>query len=105
MAKEKKAFGLSLILKTAKLWGDTWTGRAVVLYCDNDAVCEVIWHKKPRDQRMLSLLREFLFVVVTKKFHPVVTKISTTDNLLVVDLTRQLQKNCLASLDFRGWWE
>ena len=57
----------TLIVST-KIWGDTWTGRAIVIYCDNDAVCEVIWKKKPKDQMMLSLLREFLFIVVSKKF-------------------------------------
>ena len=78
-----------VLIVSAKLWGDTWTGRAVVLYCDNDAVCEVIWHKKPRDQTMLSLLREFLYVVVTKKFHPVVRKISSADNHLADHISRR----------------
>ena len=77
-----------VLIISAKLWGDTWTGRAVVLYCDNDAVCEVIWHKKPRDQAMLTLLREFLYVVVTKKFFPVVRKISTKDNHLADHISR-----------------
>ena len=38
---------------------------------------------------MLSLLREFLFVVVTKKFHPVIRKISTTENLLADHISRR----------------
>ena len=38
------------LIVSAKLWGDTWTGRPIALYCDNDAVCEVIWNKKPREQ-------------------------------------------------------
>ena len=81
-----------VLIVSAKLWGDTWTGRAIVLYCDNDAVCEVIYHKKPRDQMMLTLLREFLYVVVTKKFHPVVRKISTTDNLLADHISRRFDE-------------
>ena len=36
-----------VLIVSAKLWGDTWTGRPIALYCDNDAVCEVIWNKKP----------------------------------------------------------
>ena len=60
-----------------------------MLYCDNDAVCEVVWHKKPRDQMMMSLLREFLHVVVTRKFYPVVRKISTTDNHLADHISRR----------------
>ena len=78
-----------VLIVSAKLWGETWTGRAVVIYCDNDAVCEVIKHKKPRDQMMLSLLREFLYTVVTKKFYPVVRKISTTDNHIADHISRR----------------
>ena len=81
-----------VLIVSAKLWGETWTGRAVVLYCDNDAVCEVIWNKKPRDQTMLSLLREFLHIVVTRKFYPVVRKISTTDNHLADHISRRFDE-------------
>ena len=77
------------LIVSAKLWGDTWTGRPIVLYCDNDAVCEVVWNKKPRNQVMLSLLREFLHVVVSKKFYPVVRKISTSDNHLADHISRR----------------
>ena len=81
-----------VLIVSAKQWGDTWTGRAVVLYCDNDAVCEVIWNKKPRDPAMLSLLREFLHVVVTKKFFPVVRKISSSDNYLADHISRRFDE-------------
>ena len=86
------------LIVSAKLWGDTWTGRAIVLYCDNDAVCEVIWHKKPRDQMMLSLLREFLYVVVTKKFYPVVRKISSADNHLADHISRRFDETAAQEL-------
>ena len=87
-----------VLIVSAKLWGDTWTGRAVILYCDNDAVCEVIWHKKPRDQMMLSLLREFLYVVVTKKFYPVVRKISSADNHLADHISRRFDESAAQEL-------
>ena len=68
------------MIVSAKLWGDTWTGRCIVMYCDNDSVCDTITYKKPRDPALLSLLREFLYVVVSKKFFPVVRKIGTVEN-------------------------
>lgn len=77
-----------VLIVSAKIWGGTWTGRPMVLYCDNDAVCEVIWNKKPRNPTMLSLLREFLYVVVTLKFFPVVRKISTSENKLADNISR-----------------
>ena len=87
-----------VLIVSAKLWGATWTGRAVVLYCDNDAVCEVVWRKKPRDQMMLSLLREFLHVVVTCKFFPVVRKISSKDNHLVDHISRRFDETAAAKI-------
>ena len=59
------------------------------MYCDNDAVVETIQKKKPKDQAMLSLLREFLFVVVTEKFFPVVKKIGTKTNDLADFISRR----------------
>ena len=77
-----------VLIVSAKLWGETWTGRPIVLYCDNDAVCDVVVHKKPRDPVMLSLLREFLLVVVTRKFYPVIRKISSSDNHIADFISR-----------------
>ena len=87
-----------VLIVSAKLWGETWTGRAMVLYCDNDAVCEVIWKKKPRDQLMLSLLREFLHVVVTKKFYPVIRKISSKENHLADHISRRFDEHAATEL-------
>jgi hypothetical protein len=36
-----------VLLVSAKQWGDTWTGRCMVIYCDNDSVVETIEKKKP----------------------------------------------------------
>ena len=63
-----------------RIWGRSWSGRAVKILCDNDAVVEVCCNQKPRDDRMAKFLREFLLLVVKYKFIPVVEKISTTDN-------------------------
>ena len=79
-----------IIIISAKLWGDTWTGR--VIYCDNDSVCDTIKNKKPRDPALLSLFREFLFVVVTKKIFPVVRKIGTIENKVADYISRRFDK-------------
>ena len=77
------------MIVSAKQWGDTWTGRTIVLYCDNDSVVDCTVYKKPRDPSLLSLLREFLHVVVTKKFFPVVRKIGTKQNALADHISRR----------------
>ena len=49
------------VILAIKLWGSNWRGKKVVIYCDNDAVCDVVYHKKPKDLKMQSLLRDFFF--------------------------------------------
>ena len=78
-----------VVIVSARLWGDDWAGRSVVIWCDNDAVVDTIVYKKPRDPALLSLLREFLYLVVTKKFFPVVRKIGTKDNSLADFISRR----------------
>ena len=50
---------------------------------------DTINSRKPKDPALLSLLREFLFIVVSVKFFPVVRKISTTDNDLADYISRR----------------
>ena len=69
-----------VVLASCWLWGDMWTGCLVYLFCDNDAVIEVLDKEKPKDSRMQDLLREFLYIVCLKKFTPVFRKISTKSN-------------------------
>ena len=52
----------------------------VYLFCDNEAVVETLEKQKPKDPRMQDLLREFLFLVCTRKFTPVLRKIGTKAN-------------------------
>ena len=78
-----------VIIASARLWGDEWAGRTIIVWCDNDAVVDTVVNKKPRDQALLSLLREFLYIVVTKKFFPVMRKIDTKDNFLADFISRR----------------
>ena len=63
-----------------RLWGEKWAGQKVVIYCDNDAVCDVCTYQKPTNLQMQQLLREFLFWVCRFNFFPVLTKIGTKEN-------------------------
>ena len=87
-----------ILIVSAKLWGDTWTGRSIILFCDNDSVCDTVVYKKPKDQSLLSLLREFLHIVVTKKFYPVVRKIGTKENVLADFISRRFDPEAAAAI-------
>ena len=78
-----------VVIVSARLWGDSWSGKCITIWCDNDAVVDTVTHRKPRDPSLLSLLREFLYLVVTKKFFPVLRKIDTKDNFLADFISRR----------------
>ena len=81
-----------VLLISMGIWGPNWTGQAVELYCDNTSVVDVCNYQKPRDKEMSRFLREFLLLVVTYKFYPVVKKISTTDNWVADFLSRDFDQ-------------
>ena len=87
-----------IVIVSAKLWGDSWSGRCIVIYCDNDAVCDTIQYKKPRDLHLLSLLREFLYVVVSKKFFPVLRKIGTKENKIADFISRRFDRQAASKV-------
>ena len=68
------------VIVAVKIWGHQWSGKCIEIFCDNDAVCEVITNQKPKDSNMQSYLREFLFYVCKFNFRPVVSKIASKEN-------------------------
>ena len=78
-----------VVLVSAWLWGETWSGKVVYIFCDNDAVVEVLLKEKPRDPRMLELLKEFLYIVCTRRFTPVFRKIGTKSNEVADFISRR----------------
>ena len=85
-----------VILVSAWLWGEQWQGYMVYIFCDNTAVVEVLDKEKPRDPGMLDLLREFLYIVCTRKFTPVFRKIGTKENSTADYISRCHDSNQIA---------
>ena len=83
---------ICLILAT-KAWGENWAGNTVQIFCDNDAVCNVVLYLKPKDQSMQKYLREFLYWVCKYNFHPIVSKINTKENDIADFLSRNYCDN------------
>ena len=81
------------IIIAAKVWGESWAGKRVQLFCDNDSVCEVITNLKPKDLKMQAYLREFLYWVCRFNFEPVVSKIGTTENDIADFLSRNYDES------------
>ena len=81
------------VIVSCKLWGEKWTGQVIQIFTDNDSVADVITYEKPRDPEMLSLLREFIYIVCEKKFIPVLRKISSEDNILADHISRRFDED------------
>ena len=86
------------MIVSSRLWGDKWSGRVITIFCDNDPVVDVINLEKPHDPTMLSLLREFIFLVCEKKFVPVLRKIGTLDNTLADHISRRFDHDAATDL-------
>lgn len=86
------------VIVSARLWGDSWSGKVITIFSDNDPVVDVINLEKPHDPVMLSLLREFIFLVCEKKFVPVLRKIKSQDNYLADHISRRFDPNSAAAL-------
>ena len=69
-----------VVIVSAWIWGEQWQGRMVYIFCDNSAVVEVLDKERPKDPGMQELLREFLYIVCTRRFTPIFRKIGTTQN-------------------------
>ena len=69
-----------VVLVSAWLWGDKWQGKMVYIFSDNDAVVEVLDKERPKDPKMMELLREFLYEVCTRKFKSIIRKIGKNEN-------------------------
>ena len=78
-----------VVIVSTKLWGEGWTSRVIQIFCDNDPVCDVIDGERPSDPAMLSLLREFKYLVCKYKFYPVMRKIKTDDNSVADHISRR----------------
>ena len=87
-----------VVIVSTKLWGQTWSGKVIQIFCDNDAVCHVIEGERPTDPKMLSLLREFKFLVCKYRFYPVMRKISTSDNIIADHISRRHEDEAAQSV-------
>lgn len=81
-----------VVILCIRLWGQKWAGQRVIIYCDNDSVCDSCVYQKPKDSQMQQLLREFLYWVCRFNFFPVLQKIGTKSNNVADFISRNYNK-------------
>ena len=86
-----------VVVVSAWLWGESWRGKMVYIFSDNDAVVEVLQKEKPKDPKMLVLLQEFLYITCTRNFTPVFRKIGSKENLIADFISRKHDPEVIAS--------
>ena len=77
-----------VVITSAWLWGERWRGKLVYIFCDNDAVVEVLQKEKPKDPKMQELLQEFLYITCTRNFTPIFRKIGSKENRIADFISR-----------------
>ena len=87
-----------VVIVSIKLWGSNWSGQVIQIFCDNDPVCDVVAGERPSDQKMLSMLREFKFLVCKYRFYPVMRKISSADNVIADHISRRHDDDAAQSI-------
>ena len=84
-----------IVILCIRLWGKHWTGQRILIFCDNDAVCDTCELQKPSDPSMQKLLREFLYWVCRFNFYPILQKISSKENHIADMISRN---HCAADI-------
>ena len=77
-----------VVILSVRMWGPSWTGQRILIFCDNDAVCDTCSNQKPKDLQLQQLLREFLFWVCKFNFFPILQKISSKENNIADYISR-----------------
>ena len=85
-----------IVLLSIRMWGKFWAGQRIVIFCDNDAVCDVCTYQKPNNLEMQQLLREFLFWVCRYNFFPVLQKIGSKENHIADFISRNHNEDDIA---------
>ena len=78
---------LAVVLACA-VWGPTWCTRCVIVHCDNQAVVACLRSRTSRDSHIMHMLRTLAFVEACNNFYLSPQYISTGDNHLADDLSR-----------------
>ena len=93
-----------VVILAIRLWGSNWAGQRIVIFCDNDAVCDALTYLKPSNSEMQKLVRECLLWICTFNFHPVMQKISSADNHLADMISRNHdEKDIKNYFSFHGY--
>ena len=60
---------LYAIVAAAAAWGQTWTGRRILVHCDNMAVVDMWRGYTSKSPSIMSLVRTLHFIAATNNFH------------------------------------
>ena len=76
------------IIIAAVVWGRAWRGRSICCRCDNQAVVAALTTRSSRETHLMHMLRCLFFIEAHHQFQLTATYISTLDNHVADDLSR-----------------
>ncbi len=79
---------LAPIVVAAAVWGDSWRGKTVRVYCDNSAVVSIVNRGTTKNQEAMHLIRCLAFIRARFEFHIHALHIKGGENTLADALSR-----------------
>jgi hypothetical protein len=76
------------VVLAAELWGGQWSDCLVRCYCDNQAVVACLRSRTSKNRHVMHMLRVLAFVEARHRFYLSPLYLSTTENFLADDLSR-----------------
>ena len=79
---------LYAIVAAAAAWGKAWTGRRIMVHCDNQAVVDIWDHYTSKSPTIMCLVRTLHLIAATNNFHIRISHIQGVDNSIADALSR-----------------
>ena len=70
------------------LWGPTWSGKRILMWCDNQSVVAIINSKHSKSPRIMDLVCSITLLTLTNNFTISATHIPGLDNAIADNLSR-----------------
>ena len=79
---------LFAIVAAALTWGNSWSGRKIRFFCDNQAIVLAWGNRRCKQPHIMALLRTLFFTAARHHFHVLLTHLPGTKNTLADTLSR-----------------
>ena len=98
------------ILVALRVWGKLWTSTHVLIFCDNEAVVQVVGNNRTKDPFLAACLRNVWMITITYDIAITVRHTAGVKNIIADALSRlfspqKVDENMLTHLSENFKWD